>query len=470
MFSAEPLPSPEELRVVGVERDLPLAPDVIYSQDAEAALLLGRSLPADAAALRDARRPRGRLAAAAARGRGGARGRVRRPHRRARSGRRAAAAARPPAPSGRPRPASPRAAELPERPAKARVQLDGVSDYRRGVVQRVLADARIELDDDAELVLGRGAAVVEALAEGRAAYVYGDDGGDGWVTPERYELLEADGFSGRAEPTARPPSSGCAPSSTTTTRRSGPAGRELAQAHDARAHAQELVAAFDEVKPRRDPVDAPLRELARLVRVEAATARRNARRPRAGGRERAHPGDGARARAGRGARAQRAAHARGRGATPPGRRGRCPARSSGWSVRRAVASARAARAAKVPHPRDDRFAARPDGGCETYGRTQALRPSSSLSTSMAADRKLLAAAFAAIAFLTAGPARGAVTRPTQTAPAAGAVVQFLPVVRVDAGRGRRQVRVPDQRRRRHELAGARQPARTTSSRATRARR
>ncbi len=45
---------------------------------------------------------------------------------------------------------------------------------------------------------------------------------------------------------------------------------------------------------------------------------------------------------------------------------------------------------------------------------------------MAADRKLLAAAFAAIAFLTAGPARGAVARPKQTAPAAGAVVQFLP--------------------------------------------
>ena len=45
---------------------------------------------------------------------------------------------------------------------------------------------------------------------------------------------------------------------------------------------------------------------------------------------------------------------------------------------------------------------------------------------MAADRKLLAAAFAAIAFLTAGPARGAVARPTQIAPAGGAVVQFLP--------------------------------------------
>ncbi|HSB37885.1 MAG TPA: hypothetical protein VLD13_02260 [Gaiellaceae bacterium] len=45
---------------------------------------------------------------------------------------------------------------------------------------------------------------------------------------------------------------------------------------------------------------------------------------------------------------------------------------------------------------------------------------------MASDRRLLAAAFAAIAFLTAGPARGAVARPTQTAPAAGATVQFLP--------------------------------------------
>ena len=149
----------------------------------------------------------------------------------------------------------------------------GFSDYRRGVVQRVLAEARIELDDDAELVLGRGQAVVEALAEGRAAYVYGDDGGDGWVTPERYEALEADGFSGRLEPTAttferlRDDLEGYDPAL-------GPAGRELAQAHDARAHAQQLVAAFDEVKPRRDPVDAPLRELARLVRLESATARR----------------------------------------------------------------------------------------------------------------------------------------------------------------------------------------------------
>jgi len=54
----------------------------------------------------------------------------------------------------------------------------------------------------------------------------------------------------------------------------GPSNRELAMAHSARDHAQELMGIFDTLAPRRDPVDAPLRELARLVRIEAATARR----------------------------------------------------------------------------------------------------------------------------------------------------------------------------------------------------
>ena len=43
---------------------------------------------------------------------------------------------------------------------------------------------------------------------------------------------------------------------------------------------------------------------------------------------------------------------------------------------------------------------------------------------MPADRKILAAAFAAILMLSAGPARAALDRPTQTAPANGAVSQF----------------------------------------------
>jgi len=45
---------------------------------------------------------------------------------------------------------------------------------------------------------------------------------------------------------------------------------------------------------------------------------------------------------------------------------------------------------------------------------------------MPADRKILAAAFAAVLMLSAGPARAALSCPTQTAPAEGAVSQFLP--------------------------------------------
>jgi hypothetical protein len=273
VFAAEPMPSPPELRVVGVERDLPLAPEVIYSQDAEAALLLADLYPLTP-----------QLFAAH-----GDRDEVWLPPQLAgvvarvivfddRSADRARAAALPQELVRLRRPVDlERHADrttLPDHPRRARLALHGLSDYRRGLVQRALADARIEAgDDDAELVIGRGGAIVEALADGLAAYVYGDDGGDGWVTPERYEVLEADGFSGRAEPGA------------TTFERlradlaeydpaMGPANRELAAAHDARTHAQQLVAAFGTVVPRRDPVTAPLRELARLVRVEAATARR----------------------------------------------------------------------------------------------------------------------------------------------------------------------------------------------------
>jgi hypothetical protein len=45
---------------------------------------------------------------------------------------------------------------------------------------------------------------------------------------------------------------------------------------------------------------------------------------------------------------------------------------------------------------------------------------------MPADRKILAAAFAAVLMLSAGPARAALNRPTPTAPSNGAVSQFLP--------------------------------------------
>ena len=272
VLSAEPLQSPDELRVVGVERDLPLAPNVIYSQDAEAALLLADLYPLTP-----------QLFAAHS-----DRYEVWLPPQLAgvvarvvvfdeRSAERARAAALPQELLRLRRPVdlelhAPRES-LPERPRRARVARDGLSDYRSGLLQRALADARIEAGDDGDFAVGRGQAIVDALADGLAAYVYGDEGGDGWVTPERYELLEADGFSGRAQAGAtsferlRADLDAYDPAM-------GAANRDLVTAHDARAHAQQLVSAFDEVKPRRDPIAAPLRELARVVRVEAASARR----------------------------------------------------------------------------------------------------------------------------------------------------------------------------------------------------
>ena len=52
--------------------------------------------------------------------------------------------------------------------------------------------------DDADVVFGIGRCAVEGMAARAAVYVSGIAGTDGWVTPESYAALEADGFSGRA--------------------------------------------------------------------------------------------------------------------------------------------------------------------------------------------------------------------------------------------------------------------------------
>jgi hypothetical protein len=49
---------------------------------------------------------------------------------------------------------------------------------------------------EADIVVGYGRSVLEGMVMGKAAYVWDRAGGDGWVTPESYPVLEADGFSG----------------------------------------------------------------------------------------------------------------------------------------------------------------------------------------------------------------------------------------------------------------------------------
>lgn len=120
----------------------------------------------------------------------------------------------------------------------------------------------------ADVVIGYGRSVLEAMACGRPAYVYDHLGGDGWVTPDSFTALEADGFGGRATDTVvdrarlRDDLAAYDPDM-------GILNRDLVvHAHDAGRHAEALLAELSTagVKP---AADVPLDEVERLVRLAA---------------------------------------------------------------------------------------------------------------------------------------------------------------------------------------------------------
>ena len=119
----------------------------------------------------------------------------------------------------------------------------------------------------ADIVVGKARAILDAMACGRPAYIYDMFGTDGWVTPERYALQEADGFAGLALPVEvdggklRRDLDDYSPLM-------GQANRELILMHHiAGTHAQQLVALFHRLAPRVAPATTPYEELARLVRL-----------------------------------------------------------------------------------------------------------------------------------------------------------------------------------------------------------
>lgn len=278
------------LVVLDDERALPAEPDVIYAQDAFAALLLAERYPrtpqvfaihADEYDLWLPPQLEGLTAAVVAL------------HDRVAKRARAAAVVpeivrlRQPVDTERFSPRGP----LRDPPKRALLLGNYLMGDRLELVLRACAEAGIECEQlgyksaerttepevvmcDADIVIGKARVIVEAMASGRAAYVYDHNGGDGWVTPDRYSLLEADNFGGTAEPTA------------TDLERlrhdlseyrldMGPANRELAVInHSANKHAQELALLFRRLAPRAKPVAGPLRELARLVRVQTDIDRR----------------------------------------------------------------------------------------------------------------------------------------------------------------------------------------------------
>jgi hypothetical protein len=132
-----------------------------------------------------------------------------------------------------------------------------------------LSPERIIRDVDA--VLGIGRCALEGIAARRPVLVIGPAGGDGWVTPETFDALEADGFSGRAG----------LPAPDLAALLADPPGPEVVQGlyervqreHDAKLHAVELVELARELGAAPAPTG-PLAELARLGRIELAAQER----------------------------------------------------------------------------------------------------------------------------------------------------------------------------------------------------
>ncbi len=120
-----------------------------------------------------------------------------------------------------------------------------------------------------DIVIGEGRSIVEAMACGRAAFVYGQMGGDGWVTPESYAALEALNFAGVTGEHALLTPEELASRLREYTYSMGSVNRDLARLHhSASRHSEELVALFERLEPRPSPGSEPLRELARMSRVQ----------------------------------------------------------------------------------------------------------------------------------------------------------------------------------------------------------
>lgn len=121
----------------------------------------------------------------------------------------------------------------------------------------------------ADIVVGYGRSILEAMACARPAYVHEHSGSDGWVTEDSYARMEADGFAGtalRAQPTQRQLSEDFARYDAVL----GAVGHDLIRAHhDARFVAAGLMASIAGFDPPTHRYDAEalasMRDLAILL-------------------------------------------------------------------------------------------------------------------------------------------------------------------------------------------------------------
>jgi hypothetical protein len=173
--------------------------------------------------------------------------------------------------------------ELPERPRQALLLSNNNLGDREAILEAACGEAGMSLARvggqagqssdpreqlaSADVVIGYGRSLLEAMACGRAAFVYDWAGGEGWVTAETYPAIEADGFAGRDEKVLD--AAALTAALRGYDRSMGSVNRDLVIAHHrANVHAQQLLDLLGELPPSAPRPVAPLAEMARLVRLE----------------------------------------------------------------------------------------------------------------------------------------------------------------------------------------------------------
>lgn len=173
---------------------------------------------------------------------------------------------------------------LPDTPRRALLLSNTPHADRLSMLENACAEAGLELSrlggvadsatdirpalTAAEIVIGYGRSILEAMACGRAAYVYDRNGGEGWITADSYAAIEAGGIAGRSGREIIGPER-LAQDFAEYTPSMGPVNHDLVIAHHrANVHAQELLKLIESLADPPPRPSAPLQEMARLVRLE----------------------------------------------------------------------------------------------------------------------------------------------------------------------------------------------------------